>query len=630
MNGIAGIVYPGVVQGERTMYSMLNVLQQGKETGRDLHMYNNIQVGSTGNRLALNEKKTIVCGFDGVIYNLPELHRLLIKQGRHPAAASTNELLVLAYEVWGIKFLQKIDGDFALMILDSSNKRIILARDRIGKKPLFWFHSNNHFIFGSQIKALLATGLVPQTAACDTLASYFYFGYLPQDMTPIKEVNKLLPGHYLQYNFNESKIIEPYWSYSSFFQNPIHQHKNTIATTVNAQLERSVVRRLGDDNTLGCFITGGLGSASIAYYVKKLAKNKEIKSYTVGFLDENEQDVEAARLVANRLGIHQEISYVTPSNFLDDLVNIVWHLDEPLADPQIVATWSLAKLASQGVQTVFSGMGSDELLAGHTRYTDEEQKLSLFSKLLHLPKPFIYQFVVPIINFINKPLSYRCMKYCRSDPWQFEYLKKNALFDQNTLDHASPMLSTLFDPEVFLHKFHNLSRIKSKISSYLYFDVKTRLVDNFILQYERLTQAHNLSWNTPFLDLHLIEFLASLPEPEHLIESETALFLKMLMKEILPPTVVERPKKNRPNFLSSWVNTPEMVEICRLLHKGTLVETGMISHKWLQHITESPEHRQKAFKYLWAVIVLEIWFQLMINHPISHEPPNKSVLELLS
>lgn len=630
MKGIAGIIYPETFKGNHALSSMLDVIQEGDTNDRSVHSWNNIQIGAAGCSMVSSKDGQIFAGLDGEIYNLTSLHRELTKLGCQNITLSPDEIIIQAYKLWGTKFLQKIDGDFVLMILDMENRRLILARDRIGKKPLFWYHHNNYFIFGSQIKALLGSGLVPQTPAPDALSSYFYFGYLPQDVTPIKEVNKLLPSHYLQYNFNQSKIIEPYWSYSSFFQNPVHQHKNTIAASMNSLMERSVEMRLGSDEKLGCFISGGLGSATVAYYVSKLAKKRQISSYTVGFKNENEEDVEAAKLVANRLGIHQDISYITPANFLQNLVQIIWYLDEPLADPNIVATWALAGLAAKDVSTVYSGMGSDELLAGHNRYTDEEQHLSFLSRLMLLPKPLICQMVVPIISMINKPLCYRCMKYCRSDPWQFEYLEKNALFNQCLLNKASPVLAHLFDPEVFLHKFHNLSRIKSKVSSFLYFDVKTRLVDKFVLQYGRLTEAHNLRWNTPFLDQHLMEFLASLPEPEHLAESETALFLKMLMKDILPPTVIERPKKSRPDFISSWANSAEMTEICHLLEKGVLVESGYLSLKWLRHATASPEERKHSFRYLWAMIVLEIWFKLMVNQPISRTPPNKSVIELLS
>lgn len=632
VEGIAGIVYPDQFQVNNLILPMLEATQQGSYVAdRAFHCYNNIEIGTAGSKLAVNEKKTITGGFHGTLYNLPELRRELIQEGFYFSTENPAEAIIHAYEFWDKKFLEKIDGDFALMILDTLKKRLIIARDRIGKQPLYWHHNNNHFIFASKLKALLATGAISQAPAPDALSSYLYFGYFPQDLTPIKDTNKLLPGHYLQYNFNQSKTIEPYWSYSAFFQNPVIKHPNTIARILNQHLERSVSKRLPPKNTpVGLFVSGGLGSATAAYYVDKLLKDKTANCYTVGFEKENEKDIEAAKLVARRLNLNHQVGYIGSSNFLDDLVKIVWHLEEPIADPNIVATWKLAEMGGKSSKIVYSGMGSDELLAGHNRYTIQEQHLDLSAKLKQLYMPFIYHFVLPIVSILSRPWSYRLLKRCRTNPWQFEYISQASLFNEKMIALASPQLSGLFDPEVYLHKFHHLSRIKSKVSSFLYLDVKTRLADNYMLQVGNLARAHGLTWETPFLDQDLIEFLASLAEPEYLSEKETATPLKILMKDIFPQSVVDRPKTTRRQFLSSWMEQTKMAEVCTLLQRGTLVESGFISGDWLKQSLQSPEQRQQHYKYLWAILILEIWFQLMINRPIAYGTPEISLHDLIS
>lgn len=629
MKGIAGIVYPDVFQVDHLIFPMLDVLQSGNDTDRDIHTYNNIQIGTVQKKLAVNEKKTIIGGFDGTIYNTAALHQELVKHGYHFLTEDPTEVLVHAYELWGTKFIEKVEGDFAIMILDPLKERIILARDRIGKKPLYWFHSKNHFIFGSQLKSLLSTGIIPQAPAADAISSYFFFGYVPQDLTPIQHVNKLLPGHILQYNFNQSKTVESYWSYSSFFENPTHKHPNTLSKLLDAKLQDSVKKQMPTDTEIGCFVSGGLGSASIAYYLHKLRKGKNLHAYTVGFEEESIDDIEVANEVARTLDIEHNTRMITPDQFLDHMTEIVWHLDEPIADPNVIATWELSSLASRDVKHVFSGMGSDEFLAGHNRYTLKEQHIDIFSKSLELSKPFIYRFLVPIINMFYKPLAYRLLKESRTDPWQFEYLKQNALFPEHVMRKVSPKLAGLFDPEVFLHKFHHINRVKSSVSSFLYFDVKTRLADCYMLQYDRLTSAHQLSWQTPFLDRSLIEFLASIPEPESLTEDETASYLKRIMKEHLPPSVVQRAKRTRMNFLSSWIEKSAFHEICRQLEYGTLVETGIVSREWLNYVLATPERRINSFKYLWAIFTLEMWFQLFINRPIVPGVPDIPVNKLL-
>jgi asparagine synthase (glutamine-hydrolysing) len=631
MKGIAGIVYPDVFQVNHLIFPMLDVLQNGNDSDRDIHTFNNIQIGSVDKKLAVNEKKTIIGGFDGTIYNTTELHKDLVRHGYHFLTEDPTEVLIHAYELWGTKFIERIEGDFAIMILDPLKERIILARDRIGKKPLYWYHSNNHFIFGSQLKSLLATGVIPQAPAADAISSYFFFGYFPQDLTPIKSVNKLLPGHILQYNFNQSKTIEPYWSYSSYFENPTHKHPNTLSKLLNTHLEESVTHQMPSAKEIGCFVSGGLGSASVAYYLKKMGHNKHLTAYSVGFEDENRYDIETAVDVANTLGIDHKTRIITPENFLDNITKIIWHLDEPISDPNIIATWELSALASLDVKHVFSGMGSDEFLAGHNRYTLKEQQIDAVTKAIEISKPFVYKFLVPIVNMFYKPLAYRLLKESRTDPWQFEYLKQNALFPEHVMKKACPKLAGLFDPEVFLHKFHHINRVQSSVSSFLYFDVKTRLADNYMLQYDRITSAHHLSWRTPFLERSLIEFLASLPEPESLTEDETASYLKRLMQDRLPSSVVQRAKKTRRNFIASWIEKSSFHEICKQLEHGTLVETGIISREWLRLALSTPERRVASFKYLWAVFTLEMWFQLFINRPITpgvlEIPVNRLLLE---
>jgi asparagine synthase (glutamine-hydrolysing) len=629
MEGIAGVVYPDVFQVNHLIVPLMETLKDRGSAISDSYSFKHIELGSVGSKLCSNEKKTITLSFDGVIYNPKNLHKELLRSGVPLVKTTPHDLVLAAYSQWGIDFLKHLDGDFALAFLDQEKGRIILARDRIGKKPLYWFHDNHHFIFSSQLKAILATGTVPAAAALDALSSYLFFGYTPQDMTPIRSVNKLLPGHYLQFNFNGSKSIESYWSYSSYFQKTVSDQKNPTINHLNHLMLESVKARLPENRPVGCFLSGGLGSASVAYYMRKVLNDCQFSAFSVGFAGENDADMQAASEVAEKLDLLHYCEEIKPADFLTDLVKIIWYLDEPLADPNIIATWRLAKLAATKTHTVFSGMGSDELFAGHNRYTTQEQGLSTFGALSQFSMQFLRTMLIPLLNVVYKKGAFSLLRQSRTNPWQFDYLRQNALFSESELAKAAPRLAELFDPEVFLHKFHHLDRIKSTVSSFLYFDIKTRLPDCFILQYERLTAAHNLKWLTPFLDQHLMEYVASLAEPESLAENETASFLKAIIKPVFSTSFVQRPKKTRKTFLRSWLIDPEMRDIFLLLKRGTLVEAGLISNRWLQRQIDQLQTSPYAFKYLWAILVLEIWFRLFINRSIQSTPPNLSVKQLL-
>lgn len=629
MDGIAGVIYPDIFQTDHLVDTMLRTLKhRSKTTINDSHTYKNFEIGLLGHRLSSNERQTIYAAIDGTLYNTDPLRHQLMEQGYLFTSQEDAELLVHGYECEGTDFFSKLTGDFSIMILDQETEQITLVRDRIGKKPLYWYQDQHYFLFGSELKALLATGAIPQTPATDALASYLYLGYIPQDMTPIKNVNKLLPGHFLQISTEKSLSIQSYWSYSSFFQKQETSPQELVISNLDSLLSDSVQKRLPKDNSIGCLISGGLGSASVAYYVKKLVESGP-KAYTVGFLGENDADIEAAKAVSSSLKLPHHCEIITPNNFLDDLVNITWHLDEPLADPNTIATWKLLQLAKTHSNVVFSGMGSDELLAGHTRYTIEERHIGLAARLKETVSPSIIKFLLPILHTFYKPAAYHLLKESKTNPWQFEYIRHNALFNESQLAAASPRLASLFDPEVFLHKFYNLNKIQSPVASYLYFDVKTRLADCFMLQLERLTAAHTLEWRTPYLDRTIVEFLAALPEPAALKEQETASFLKQLLKDTFPPTFINRPKTTRKNFLKTWVHKSDLGELFDCLPNGTLVESGLISENWLRKAILQLKTNGNNFRHIWGIFALEIWFRIFINHPVASHPPDISVKELL-
>lgn len=629
MDGIAGVVYADAFQVTNLIEPMLDTLAYRGSGSHHIHTHRNTQIGASGENCYTSREKNLSVAIDGCPCCIKELKVILKQHGYAIKTGLHAEVILHAYDLWGPEFIRHIHGEYAIAIFDQTQERVYLYRDRLGKKPLYWYRDQHHFMFASELKALLATGVVPQTPAKDSLASYLYFGYIPQDMTPIKDVNKLLPAHYLQLEKDHSLHVVPYWSYSACFENKQSIGNADAANHLNALLERSVRMRLPKDQKVGLLLSGGLGSSSIAYYVSKNHPHSDTSAYSVGFEGQNDADIEAAKLVASTLGITHDWTMLTPNTFLEDLVDIAWHLDEPLADPNVIATWKLAGLASQHVGTVFSGMGSDELLAGHNRYTIEEYSSGPATGFYHSILVFLKALLAPLLDKIYKPAAFTIARAAGTNPWQLDYLRLNALFTESEIKQAAPKLMGCFDPEVFLNKFHHLARIDSRVSSFVYFDVKTRLADCFLLQFDRLTAAHGLEWIAPYLDRQIVEFLATIPEPQELSEAETAILLKTILKDALPKEVVSRPKKTRPYLLRSWTETSELNDIFMLLCKGTLVESGLISGSWMKKITATPQARFENFRHLWAILALEVWFRLYITLPVQQQRPKISLRELL-
>ncbi len=627
MCGIGGVVYPDPSKITYLLQPILETLNhRGNRALREAYSYKSTEVGITGGKMA--RSSIGVAAIDGFLDNSSALKETLEKRGYQLTDGSDAELVLFAYEAWGDEFLQHIEGSLAIFLLDTRSGELILVRDRIGKCSLYWFQSPQYFIFATELKAILATGAVPQTYSPDGLAHYLFLGYHPQDITPIKGVNKLLPGHYLKINADQSIKIKSYWSLSALCRKDLTDPKNILVQKFDALLTQKTCQQV-PDAPFGCAISGGLGSASVAYYLQKCVSSDKYQAYSVAFQGENMDDMQAAETVSQSLHIQQHTDIITPSDFLKDFVKIVWYMDEPLADPNVIASWRLAGLVPAN-EVVFSGMGSDEFLAGHSRYTIAEREISYPEKLFQAVMPIMKKFILPFLHAFGSSQTFDILQRTRINPVQYEYLKKNAIFSQKELQAATPRIASLFDPHLYLHRLYKMSSIKSTIASLKYLDIKTKLVDSFILQYERAMSAHGLLWKSPFLTREMSEFLAQLPEPDRLTEEDTFFLLKTLLKDKFPSSFLYRPKRTRKDFLKQWVETGHLSRYFEMLPKGTLVEAGIVSEKWLKEQLKSVEQQQKSFRQLWSIFVLELWFRMYINNPMTSKAPEISIEELLS
>ncbi|MFN4175190.1 MAG: asparagine synthetase B family protein, partial [Parachlamydiaceae bacterium] len=318
---IAGVIYPDPIQVDECIESMLDTMEKGLKPIRERKTIKNFQFGITGTPFFYNEKKGLLIGLDGFIENERELKADVKNHGLIPGE-SQSELVLQAYELFDADFLQKIEGSFGLFIFDEARKELLLARDRIGKKPLYWYHDQKHFIFGSELKSLIATGIIPQTFSPDAIAMYLYFGYIPQDLSPIKDVNKLLPANYLLYSPKKGISIRPYWSYSHFFERKEDNSAKHVKETIERYLSEAIERQLPSTEGVCSFLSGGIGSATVAYELSRIAKKSD--AYTVYFQGKTESDLEATKIVASTLKLPHHIAAISPANFTANLVETIW------------------------------------------------------------------------------------------------------------------------------------------------------------------------------------------------------------------------------------------------------------------------------------------------------------------
>ncbi len=622
MGALGGVVYPDIFQVTDLLAPMMRVMRRRCSLTPETHSWQHLQVGVAGHCIGSNDKQNLHMFLDGTIHNAEALHKDLKRRGHQFSDAKQANLLVHAYQAYGLDFVQHIDGDFAIAIVDESRNQLILIRDRLGRKPLYWYEDANHFLFASELPALLATGAVPQTAAIDALSAYLSLGYMPQDMAAIEGVNKLLPGHYLVLSPNQHKNIRQYWSYSDCFTRPCKDATDDIPQHLDTLLDHAVKARMPAAASSGCFVSGGLGSAAIAAHI---ARQHSVQGYTAGFTPDNDSDIAASKMIADKLQIQQHIDLIGPESALDDLVKAIWHLGEPIADPTVLATYRLCRLAAENTQTVFSGMGCDELLGGHQRYAVPEEKDPAKSWLQGFLQPIERKLLVPLLNRMHRGIALQLVRNLGMNPWQARYLQANSLFNRKALASAAPALAPLFDAKIFLQRFHQLGKIQSTLSSFLYFDVKTRLPDCYLLQYDRFTTGFGLQWETPFLTKDIVEYLATIRAGHPLPKTFQNILRPEWINDILP-----KPKELRPHFLASWADHPKVYESFNLLLQGTCVDTGLISETWLREQLKDPHARRMAFLQLWAVLVLEVWLRLFVTKPIRMNVPDITLKALLT
>lgn len=634
MNSLAGIVYPDTYQNTQKVSQMLSFVDYRVPTTtrelKGIFQHKNIELGVCGKTEEQGEIGKYQVGIDGTIFNLSALQIELHKKGYPQQIIEPEAVLAAAYAEWGTHFLEKIEGDFALFIFDRDEETLLLARDRIGKKPLYWAEEQGHLLFCSSLKGILATGIVPQTPDKIALAAYFSLGYFPQDTTPIQKVNKLLPGHYLLFKEDRSMTINPYWSYSAQFEKGKSEPKISVSNELDRLLNLATKKNLPQKGeTIATILSGGPGTSSITYYLHQNVNHRQLDAFTAYFKMESERDLAITRVVAETLKIAQYVTELTPENFLNDFSAILWYLDEPIADPNVVAYWNLARAASEYSSFLFSGMGCDEILAAHRRYSQEEQPFGYVIDFQSKLRGWITDYVVPLANKIYSPWAYSLLKHSRKNIWQIEYFRAHALLSPSKMEEVCPGLAKLFDPEVFISKFYNLPEATEPVTSYIYYDVKTSLPDLYILQVERMTSAFALEWHTPFLDKAVVEFAASIPFAKSMSEAEAGSPLKEILRRVFPSAVVEETKRKRVDFLKNWIENSELEKLFQELSHGTLVGIGIVNSEWLKGAIKTVESRRENFHILWLILVLEVWFRIYVNNPIPSTPPGTPIRDLL-
>lgn len=569
---------------------------------------------NAGNQPIYNEDESIVVVYNGEIYNYKENREYLEGKGHKFYTQSDTETIVHLYEEFGDGFVERLRGMFAIAIWDSSRKKLFLARDRIGIKPLYYFIKNGVLIFASELKAILRYPLIEKEINFHALHDYLTYMCVPAPDTIFRDVYKLEPGHMII--CEKGKIeMKKYWDVSL---NPdctadLFKDENAIKERMYELIRESVKMHLISDVPLGVFLSGGLDSSTMVAIISEFL-DSPVKTFSMGFEDDYYNELGNARLVAKRFGTeHHEYVVCPPS--IEDIQHILSFFDEPFADSSAIPTYYISKYTRQNATVALSGDGGDEVFGGYGNYKADKigllyRKIPLFigKKLI----PFIVEAIPDVSNNhsrksqIKKILNLSHMTperghifwlSCFSEDTKSELYAENRLIQllgEDSMDKYSSFFDGC-DRNDFINRCIRV-------------DIKTILPNDYLTKVDRMSMANSLEVRVPLLDHELVEFAVSISGKYKLRGLTTKYLIKKIMKEKLPDEIIGGIKKGFSIPLSKWFREDFSALINEFLSEDIIKKRGYFNYDFIKRI--SNEHLlglKDNSKQLWTLIGFEIW-----------------------
>ena len=569
-----------------------------------------LDLTDAGSQPMENESGTIVIVHNGEVYNFIELRKELEGFGYRFRSGTDTEVILSAYDKWGVDCLKRFNGMFAFAIWDRKKKEIFIARDRLGIKPLYYFHDNDKLLFASELKSVLKV-LDPCAEIDYNLVDlYMSFGYVPGEHTLLKGIKRLLPGHFICWD-GKKLINEKYWDVS--FEKSHDRSLQYYVKELRKLLNDSIGLRLRSDVPLGIFLSGGIDSSAVVAMLAPRV-NRRLKTFSVAYdfgADFNETDY--AKIVADKFNTEHHEFIVSPAQFRDFIPQYVHHMDEPVTESAAISLYYIAKMASKHVTVVLSGEGSDELFAGYDFYyynyvieklrkvLDGKGSSSVFRFLCsNFPAGKIKKYLLMGL----KPLERRYKGISTYDEQVKEELYrpefKEYLVRKN--DKAA---------EKFLDDLFTCNSGKDALSRMLYFDTKTWLVDDLLIKADRMSMAASLELRVPFLDHRIVEFAAKIPDRYKLNGRITKYILKEMLSNILPREIVHRKKMGFPTPLKVMFQD-ELAGYAQdlLAPSSSRISSFFDIVKIRRLINDHVGKIKDNHRIIWQLLVLETWLQL--------------------
>ncbi len=546
----------------------------------------------TGDQPIKNEDGNVVVVYNGEIYNFQNLKQHLKKRGHKFTTNSDTEVLVHGYEEWDVRIADKLNGMYAFAIWDESKKQLILGRDRAGIKPLYYYYDKGVFIFASEIKSIVKHPYVKKNIDLSALSLYCYFGFVPGKGSIFKDIHKLLPGHILIINkkgINTKKYFE------------VRTDFDVKDLSLDELLDRSVKTQLNADVPVGIFLSGGLDSSLISYYVTKY---KKLKSFSIGFNESSFDESNYARKVAKLLGTDHYEDTFSVNDAIISFSDISKKLDEPLADSSLLPAYRLCKFTRRYVKVALSGDGGDELFGGYPTY----QGQLIAEKLKYLPK-FVLDGTEALLNLMpnsfenypKKDLARILIKSVKLNPVDRQLFMMRSFFRGENVIYKKPEDSWLDEILPDIGNLYSPTKTAQIVDFYTY------LVDDFLVKTDRASMYNSLEVRVPYLDNDIIDYAFS-TNVNHLNIFQTKILSRKLFKEKIPdlPDIANRPKKGFGIPIAKWLRGELKGFAYTYINNKKLydhIPRKKIENMWNLH----QDYKQNNAGSIWMLVVLSAW-----------------------
>ncbi len=555
---------------------------------------------------------TLTIVFNGEIYNYKALRDALSKSGKYVFATNSDtEVLLYLYAEHGAAMLRMLNGMFALAIHDARNDELFLARDRMGKKPLHYAEANGTFVFGSELKAVLAHPEVKSDIDLVSLNQYLTFEYVPTPRSIVQGVRKLEPGHCMVVKNGRIVSDRAYWTID-LAKKPIGEEEAMHA--LDDALRNATERRLMSDVPLGVFLSGGIDSSAVAYYAQQCSSTR-INTFSIGFEEKSYDESDHARLVAERIGSHHHTEILTQRDSLDLIPDLYAMLDEPFADASLIPTHLLSRFARKHVTVCLGGDGSDELLAGYPTFAADRFR-KLFAAMPHAAIRAL-QGVAHLLPVSDENISFdfKVKQFLRGFASGSSHVNSLWLGGFTPLEKRS-LLSA--DAHAAMKNAHGLEPIDDLLRGSPWADggldevifvfLRTYLLDDILFKVDRASMYTSLEVRAPFMDVEVVEFINSLPDHFKRRGFTGKYLLKKVMRGKLPDAIIDRPKKGFGIPLSHWLRH-ELRPLCEeLLSADRLKRDGFFDAAFVERLkSEHFAGRANHRKLLWTLMVFQLW-----------------------